>query len=51
MKNPKPVSTPLVGHMKLSKKLSAIAREEKESMDKVPYSYVFGSLMYALDMQ
>ncbi|KAH0685102.1 hypothetical protein KY289_022854 [Solanum tuberosum] len=48
MKNAKPVSTPLAGHMKLSKKMCLTVREEKESMAKVPYSFVVGSLMYAM---
>ena len=48
MKNVKPVSIPLAGHMKLSKKMYPTAREEKENMAKVPYSSVVGSLMYAM---
>ena len=48
MKNAKPVSIPLAGHMKLSKKMCPTAREEKENMAKVPYSSVIGSLMYAM---
>ena len=48
MKNAKPFSIPLVVHMKLSKKMCPTAREEKENMDKVPYSSVIGSLMYAM---
>ena len=48
MKNVKPVSTPLAGHMKLSKKLCPTTREEKEIMEKVPYSFVVVSLMYAM---
>ena len=48
MKNAKHVSTPLVGHMKLSKKMCPKSREEKENMAKVPYSSVVGSLMYAM---
>ena len=48
MKNAKPVSTPLAGHMKMSKKMCPTAREEKESMTKVPYSSAVGSLMYEM---
>ena len=48
MKNTKPVSIPLADHMKLSKKMCPTPREEKENMDKVPYSSVVGSLMYAM---
>ena len=48
MKNVKPVSTPFAGHMKLSKKMCLTARVEKENMDKVLYSSVVGSLMYAM---
>ena len=48
MKNAKPVSIPLAGHMKLSKKMCPTAREEKENMAKVPYSSVVGSRIYAM---
>ena len=48
MKNAKPVSIPLAGHMKLIKKMCPTAREEKENMNKVPYSSVVESLMYAM---
>ena len=48
MKNAKPVTTPLAGHKKLSKKMCPTSREEKENMAKVPYSSVVGSLMYAM---
>ena len=48
MKNVKSVSTPLASHMKLSKKICPTAREEKVNMDKVSYSSVIGSLMYAM---
>ena len=48
MKNAKPVSIPLAGHLKLSKKMCPTAREEKENMNKVPYSSVVESLMYAM---
>jgi len=34
--------------MKLRKKMCPTTREEKESMDKVPYSSVVESLMYAI---
>lgn len=42
------VNTPLAGQMKLSKKMCPTTREEKESVVKVPYSSVVGSLMYAI---
>ena len=48
MKNAKPVSIPLAGHMKLSKKMCPTAREEKDNMVNVPYSSVVGSLMYSM---
>ena len=48
MKNVKPVSTPLAGYMKLSKKIWPTIREEKESMTKVSYFSVVESLMYAM---
>ena len=48
MKNAKPVSTPLAGHLKLSKKMCPTTVEEKGNMAKVPYSSAVGSLMYAM---
>jgi len=48
MKNAKPISTPLIGHMNLSKRMCLTFREEKERMAKVPYFFVVGSLMYAM---
>ena len=48
MKNANPVSIPLAGHMKLSKKMCPAAREEKENMAKVSYSSIVGSLMYTM---
>uniref|UniRef100_A0A3Q7HZS8 Reverse transcriptase Ty1/copia-type domain-containing protein n=1 Tax=Solanum lycopersicum TaxID=4081 RepID=A0A3Q7HZS8_SOLLC len=48
MKNTMHVTTPLAGHMKLSKKMCPTVREEKMSMAKVPYSSIIGSLMYAM---
>ena len=44
----KPVSIPLVGQFKLSKKQSPTSEGDKEEMKNVPYSYVVGSLMYAM---
>ena len=40
MKNAKPVSIPLAGHMKLSKNMCPTAREEKKNMAKVSYSSI-----------
>ena len=40
MKNAKPISAPLAGHMKLSKKMCPTAREEKDNMAKVLYSSI-----------
>ena len=48
MKNSKPVSTPLVGHVKLSKRLCPSTEKEKGEMSVIPYSSVVGSLMYAM---
>ncbi|XP_059291841.1 F-box/LRR-repeat protein At5g63520-like [Lycium ferocissimum] len=48
MKNAKRVSTPLPGHLKLSKKMCPTTTEEKERMAKIPYSSAVGSLMYAM---
>ena len=48
MKSAKPVSTPLLSHLKLSKQMCPTTKEEKEGMTKVPYSSAVGSLMYAM---
>ena len=48
MKNSKPVSTPLVGHFKLSKRLCPSTEKEKGEMSIIPYSSAVGSLMYAM---
>ena len=48
MKNLKLVSTPLVGHFKLSKRLCPSTKKEKGEMSIIPYSSVVGSLMYAI---
>ena len=48
MKNSKPVSTPLVGHFKLSKRLCPSTEKEKGEMSVIPYSSAVGNLMYAM---
>ncbi|XP_047339832.1 peroxidase 27-like [Impatiens glandulifera] len=48
MENAKSVGTPLEAHFKLSSKYSPSNDDEKECMKNVPYSSVFGSLMYAM---
>ena len=48
MKNAKPISIPLAGHMKLRKKMCPTDREEKENKVKVSYSSVVGSIMYVM---
>uniref|UniRef100_A0A2N9FEG0 Integrase catalytic domain-containing protein n=1 Tax=Fagus sylvatica TaxID=28930 RepID=A0A2N9FEG0_FAGSY len=48
MKHAKPVSTPLGGHFKLSKKSCPSSNKEKENMASIPYSSAVGSLMYAM---
>lgn len=48
MKHAKPVSTPLAGHFKLSRRSCPTTKEEKESMSTIPYSSPVGSLMYAM---
>ena len=48
MKHPKPVSTPLGGHFKLSKKSCPSSNKEKENMASIPYSSTVRSLMYAM---
>ena len=48
MKSSKPVSTPLVGHLKLSKRLYPSTEKEKGEISIIPYSLTVGSLMYAM---
>ena len=48
MKNSKPISTPLVGHFKLSKRLCPSTKKEKGEMSVIPYSSTIGSLMYVM---
>ena len=48
MNKAKAVSTPLVGHFKLTSQLYPTSEKEKEEMSKVPYSSAVGSLMYAM---
>ena len=48
MKHAKPVSTPLDGHFKLSKKSCPSSMKEKENMESVPYSLAVRSLIYAM---
>jgi len=48
MENTKAVSTPLTTHFKLSEKQSPSNETEKSYMQRVPYAYVVGSLMYAM---
>ena len=47
-KHAKPFGTPLSGDFKLSKKSCLSSMKEKENMALVPYSFVVGSLMYAM---
>ena len=48
MKNSKPVSTPLAGHFKLTKRLCPSTEKEKGEMPVIPYSSEIGSLMYGM---
>ena len=48
MENAKAVSTPLPGHLKLTKEMCPKTREEEDKMSKVPYASAVGSLMYAM---
>ena len=47
MENAKDVTTPLPGHLKLTKDMYRKIQEE-DKMSKVPYASVVGSLMYAM---
>ena len=48
MSNSKLVSSPLVGHFRLSSKQYPISEEEKGEMQKISYVSVVGSLMYVI---
>ncbi|RDX62691.1 hypothetical protein CR513_58952, partial [Mucuna pruriens] len=48
MHNAKPARIPIAGHFKLSKSQCPKNEEEREEMNKVPYSSAVGSLMYAM---
>ncbi|PHT54012.1 hypothetical protein CQW23_08474 [Capsicum baccatum] len=48
IQNTKPVSTPLAAHFQLSATLSPKIDDEHIYISRVPYSCVFGSLMYAM---
>ena len=48
MENAKAVSTPLPGHLKLTKEMYPKIQEEEDKMSKVPYASTIGSLMYAM---
>ena len=48
MENAKAVSTPLPGHLKLTKEMCPKTQEEEDKMSKVPYASIVGSLMYAM---
>mgnify|MGYP000468110733 CR=1 FL=1 len=48
MESVKTFSTPLSMHVNLSKSECSKSVDEKEFMSKIPYSYVFGSLMYIM---
>ena len=48
MNEPKPISTPLGSHFKLSKEQSSKTEEEMDHMSKMPYTSAIGCLMYAM---
>ena len=48
MKYSKPVSTPFVGHIKLSKKSCPSIEKEKDKMSVISYSLRIGNLMYVM---
>ena len=48
MENAKAVSTPLPGHLNLTKEMCPKTQEEEDKMSKVPYALVVGILMYAM---
>ena len=48
MEHAKAVSTPLPGHLKLTKEMCPTTKVEEDNMSKVPYASAVGSLMYAM---
>ena len=46
MEEARPVTTPLVGHFKLSSRQCPQSPEEEEELSRVPYASAVGSLMY-----
>ena len=48
MENAKFVSTPLPGHLKMTKEMCPKTQEKEDKMSKVPYTSAIGSLMYAM---
>ena len=48
MENAKTSSTPLLGHLKLTKEMCPKTQEEEDKMSKEPYALVVGSLMYSM---
>ena len=48
MQNAKAVSTPLLGHLKLTKEMCPKTQEEEDKMSKIYYALALGSLIYAM---
>jgi ATP-binding cassette subfamily B (MDR/TAP) protein 1 len=48
MKDAKAITTPLPGHLKLTKEMCPKTPEEEAKMSKIPYASAVGSLMYAM---
>ena len=48
MREAKPVQTPIAQHFKLSSSQCPSIEDEKESMEKIPYSSAVGCLMYSM---
>src|SRR4051812_30118392 len=48
MDKSKPVGTPLANHCKLSSEQCPVSEKEKAEMEKIPYAFAVGSLMYAM---
>ena len=48
MKNAKALSTPLPGHLKLTKEMFHKTQEEEDKMSNIPYASVVGRLMYVM---
>lgn len=48
MTSSKPINTPLAGHFRLSSQMCPKTQEDQDFMKNIPYTFIVGSLMYAM---